>query len=73
MTKKVLLSVPDAMYHKLQKELKIFSYSTVQEVILETIREKYFRQTHTPTGRKRGRPKEEDPALIMTRAKIFSD
>lgn len=73
MTKKVLLSVPDQMYRKLTKQLKLFSYSTVQEIILETLREKYFRQTHTPTGNKRGRPKEQDSAMIMTRKKIFAD
>ncbi len=73
MTKKILLSVPDNMYHKLQQQLKLFSYSTVQEVILDAIRGTYFRQTHTPTGNKRGRPKELNPALIMTRKKTFSD
>lgn len=73
MTKKVLLSLPDAMYRKLQQQLKLFSYTSVQEVILNAIREKYFKQNHTPTGNKRGRPKEQNLAMVMTRKKIFAD
>ncbi len=75
MTQKILLSLPDAMYNKLKAELKVFSYSSVQEVVIDALHDKYFRHTQAVPGAKRGRPREMneyDRLKILKRKKIFS-
>ena len=72
MTKRLLLSVPDSMYKKLQTEMELYSYSSLQEIILGAIREKFYIRPSRATGAKRGRPRKIDPLNILGRKKIFS-
>ncbi len=56
--KKITLALPEPMIKKLEEEKKKFAYESVQEIIKEVLREKFFRQSRE-TGSKRGRPKEK--------------
>ena len=71
MAKKLLLSVPDQILKKLEAEKEKYAYSSVQEVILETLRDKLFVGAE-PEKETRGRPKKIREAKILTRKKIFS-
>lgn len=74
MNKQINLRISEQMYRKLQAQLKRYSYSSVQEVILDAVREKYFRHSQVVPGAKRGRPKEEnglDRLKILGRKRIF--
>lgn len=56
--KGLFLTLPEPMMKKLEEEKKKFVYESVQEIIKEVLREKFFRQSKE-TGSKRGRPKEK--------------
>ena len=58
------------MFKILEKEREKYIYNSVQELILEAIREKYVRNANKrPT--KKGRPRKIVPEKILTRKKIF--
>jgi metal-responsive CopG/Arc/MetJ family transcriptional regulator len=71
MAKKLLLSIPDQILSKLENEQKKYAYSSLQEVIVDALRDKFFFQAGKETT-KRGRPKKIREAKILTRKKIFS-
>ncbi len=72
MAKKILLSIPEPIFNRLNKEKEKYSYFSIQQIILEIVRDK-FRLQETKSGTpKRGRPKKIDEVKIMTRKKIFS-
>ena len=66
-SKKIIVSMPEAMYDKLQVEKKKLAYVSVQEIILELLRDKYFK----PKSR-RGRPKKVDEDIILGKRRVFS-
>lgn len=70
MAKKVLLSVPDQILKKLEAEKEKYAYSSIQEVILEVLRDKLF-VADEPEKETRGRPKKIREEKILTRKKIF--
>ena len=68
-SKAIKLSIPEPILKKLKTEKKTFAYSSVQEIIIETLREKYFR---TVLGKRSpGRPPKLREGKIITRRKIF--
>lgn len=70
MAKKLLLSVPDQILRKLESEKEKYAYSSIQEVILEALRDKLFIEAE-PQKETRGRPKKIREEKIITRKKIF--
>lgn len=70
-SKKIILSVPENIMKKLKYEKVAYSYNSIQEIILEALREKYFRQKEK-SAETRGRPRKLDEARILTAKKIFS-
>ena len=74
MARKILLTVPDKMYNKLKNEVESYSYSSIQEVVLDAVREKYFRRSQSVSSVKPGRPKEVsglDRLKVLGRKRIF--
>ena len=71
MAKRILLSVPEPILHKLEAEKQKYSYTSIQEVILEMLRDKLFIEGE-PVRETRGRPKKIREEKILTRKKIFS-
>ena len=71
MAKRILLSVPDQILKKLEAEKEKYAYTSIQEVILELLRDKLFIQAE-PEKETRGRPKKISEEKILTRKKIFS-
>jgi len=68
--KGIFLTMPEAMLKRLEDEKDRFAYHTVQEIILEAIRDKFFRGQ--PAGNsKRGRPKKPDYTKALGMKKIF--
>ncbi len=70
--KRVILSIPEEMLRILENEKKKYIYDSVQELILEALRDKYvrYREKNIPT--KRGRPKKTTDLDFLKRKKIFS-
>ena len=72
MAKIVKLTVPDALFERVRKEKQMFGYGTIQEVINEVLRNKFFR-TNIKKKNKVGRPRKMDETKLITRhGKIFS-
>ena len=71
MAKRILLSVPDQILKKLEAEKEKYAYTSLQEVILEALRDRLFIEAE-PTVETRGRPKKIKEEKILTRKKIFS-
>lgn len=71
MAKKVLLSVPDQILKKLEAEKQKYAYTSIQEVILEALRDRLFIEAERAVET-RGRPKKIREEKILTRKKIFS-
>jgi len=70
-SKKVTLEIPESVFDKLDKERKTFGYSSIQEVIMEMLRDKFLRAP-LMIG-KVGRPKKLDEIKILTgKQKVFS-
>ena len=68
--KKIILTLSEPVSKRLESEKKKFGYSTIQEIINETLRDKFFRES--VAGVKRGRPRKIDGVDIVGRDKIFS-
>jgi len=68
--KGIFLTLPEPVIKKLEQEKEKFAYSSIQEIIAETLRNKYFRESLTRT--KRGRPRKIREEDILTRKRIFS-
>jgi len=71
MAKRILLSVPDQILNKLEAEKEKYAYSSIQEVILEALRDRLFIEAERAVET-RGRPKKMREEKILTRKKIFS-
>ncbi|MFH1430976.1 MAG: hypothetical protein ABIG37_00720 [Nanoarchaeota archaeon] len=73
MNKKIIkLTIPTRMFKILEKEREKYIYNSVQELILEAIREKYVRNRKKQGSSKRGRPKQGNDLDFLKRKKIFS-
>ncbi len=68
--KKIILTLSGPVFEKLGAEKKKFGYSTIQEIINEVLRDKFFRES--APGVKKGRPRKIDGVDIVSRKKIFS-
>lgn len=66
----IKLVLPGKILEKLNKEKETFAYSDIQEIIIETLRKKYFK-TGSPNESKKGRPKKVDESAVLSREKIF--
>lgn len=69
-TKKIILTLPEPILKILKKEKKKFAYNTIQEIIVEALRDKFFRAI-PKTTKKRGRPRGIRPERIITRKNLF--
>ena len=71
-TERITLRIPKNIIKKLKEEKSKYAYTSLQEIILEALREKYFRQNEKG-AEKRGRPKKiNELAFISRKGKIFS-
>ena len=70
MAKRILLTLPESFYKKLKAEKSLYVYDSLQQMIIEILRERYFRSANKGGG-KRGRPRKIDEFRIMARKKIF--
>tara|TARA_Y100000310_G_scaffold167136_1_gene166885 strand:+ start:141 stop:359 length:219 start_codon:yes stop_codon:yes gene_type:complete len=68
--KKVMLTLPESMFKRLEREKDSFSYESVQEVIKEVLRDRFFRN-QTSSGGKRGRPKKTNLYKVGSAKKVF--
>lgn len=66
--KKITLTIPEPMLRKLQNEQKNFSYPTVQAIILEALRNRYFKYERKGKG---GRPRKLDLMRVGSAKKVF--
>jgi len=71
MAKRVLLSIPDPIMGKLVNEKQKYAYSSIQEIIVDILRDKFYFQAGKKEKTKRGRPKKIREEKILTRKKIF--
>ncbi len=69
-SKNIMLAVPEQIFKILKNEKENLGYSSVQELILEALREKYFKNKKEKESR--GRPKKIDETEILSRKRIFS-
>jgi len=69
-TEQIKLTLPMPIYNKLKEEKNRFSYQSIQSIILEALRERYYKKK-TEGKSRRGRPPELDLVKIATR-KSFS-
>ena len=65
MPKRVLLSIPDRMLKKLEAKKEKYDYVSVQDVILQMLREKMFLEDSKKETR--GRPKKFDEVAFLTK------
>jgi len=65
MAKRILVSVPDRMMKKLEAEKERCAYFSLQEVILQILRERMFKEDDKKKET-RGRPKKLDEKKILT-------
>lgn len=70
MVKQIFLSLPEPIFNKLEAEKKKYSYRSIQEVVVEMLRDRLFVKAE-PEKETRGRPKKIKEEKILTRKKIF--
>ena len=64
----VMVRVPSKMYKMLEKEKENFSYPAVQSIVLEALRERYFKKTGKGKG---GRPRDLNLMRVGSAKKVF--
>jgi len=69
-SERIILTIPKKLFNKLREEKNRFSYQSIQSIILEALRERYYKKK-TEGKSRRGRPPELDLVKIATR-KSFS-
>ena len=69
---RIILTIPTRMFKILEKEREKYIYDSVQELVLEAIRDKFVRYRKKEGGSKRGRPKKASDLGFLKRKKIFS-
>jgi len=68
--RKIILTIPEQMVKILLKEKEKYIYNSIQEIILETLRNKYVK-SNSNSRTKRGRPKKTNPEDVLSRRNIF--
>ncbi|MBS3080810.1 hypothetical protein J4221_05035 [Candidatus Pacearchaeota archaeon] len=58
-SEKIILTIPKKLFNRLKEEKNRFSYQSVQSIILEALRERYYKKK-TEGKSRRGRPPELD-------------
>ena len=66
---KITLAIPEPILKELKKDKNKFSYTSLQQVIIDVLRDKYMRDL-SKEG-KRGRPRKFDEMKFLTAKKIF--
>lgn len=66
--KKITLTIPELMLKKLEQEKEGFSYPTIQSIILEALRDRYFKRTRKGKG---GRPRKVNLMRVGSAKKVF--
>ncbi|MBU1136006.1 MAG: hypothetical protein ABIG37_01090 [Nanoarchaeota archaeon] len=66
--KTILLTIPEPILKKLKIDKKKRGFSKLQELIIDIVRDNYFRKSKT--GAKRGRPKHEIDEHKILRGEI---
>jgi len=69
---RLILTIPEPMLKLLEKEKEKYMHDSVQELILESIRDKYLRYRSSGTTTKRGRPKKLDYDKALERKNVFT-
>ena len=70
---KIILTLTEPVFERLMYEKKKYAYSSIQEIINEVLRDKFFRENILRNKSGRGRPKKPNEAKLITRQdKIFS-
>lgn len=70
---RITLRIPEPILKRLNAEKQKYAYTSIQEVILELLRDKLFIEQGSDHEKEtRGRPKKIDEQNILTRRKIFS-
>lgn len=70
-SERITLRIPEQILRKLNAEKQKYSYNSIQEVVLEVLRDRLFVEAE-PERETRGRPKKISEEKILTRKKIFS-
>jgi len=70
-SERITLRIPEQISRKLNVEKQKYSYNSIQDVILEMLRDRLFIEPK-PERETRGRPKKIREEKILTRKKIFS-
>ena len=66
MISKVLLSIPEVLLRELKEEKEKYAYSSVQEVVMDTLRDKFLKNKKSGKGRKRF-----SEERVLFRKKVF--
>jgi len=65
-SERIILTIPKKLFNKLREEKNRFSYQSIQSIILEALRERYYKKK-TEGKSRRGRPPELDLVKIASR------
>ena len=63
-SEKITLSIPEQILKELKKEKQDYGYSSLQAVIIDNLREKYFKKLREKETR--GRPNKFDAVKFLT-------
>ena len=69
---KITLTIPEPLAKKIKAEKEQDSYFSLQEVILNTLRQKYHTTTTNNNTTRAGRPKRFHPEDLLTKKRIFT-
>lgn len=73
--KAIILSLPEQILGRLEAEKQRYAYSSIQEIIVDALREKFYfheGQAGAENDAKPGRPKKINEEKILMRKRIFS-
>ncbi len=70
--RRIFLTIPERMFKILENEREKYVYDSVQELILEAVRDKYLRGRDVKGNSKRGRPKKLNIAKGLALKEPFS-
>ena len=66
--KQIKLTIPTRMFEILEKDREKYIYDSLQEMILDVLRDRFVRYRKTGPGKRRGRKRKES---FLDRKKIF--
>ena len=68
-SRKITLTIPEPIFKKLENEKKKYAFLSVQEIIVDSLRDKYFRVFMGKS--RKGRPRKIREEKLITKKKIF--